>query len=60
MPKLTGLREEVMESMYTLVMEFEDNCPFDEFESRLAKIEGFFGPGIKTVLTKTDAGAGPD
>ena len=46
--------------MYTLVMEFEDNCPFDEFESRLAKIEGFFGPGIKTVLTKTDAGAGPD
>jgi hypothetical protein len=55
-PKLTGLREVVTEGMYTLTLEFDDNCPFEEFDSRQAKIEGFFGPGVKAVLTKTDAG----
>jgi len=55
-PKLTGLREVVTEGMYTLTLEFDDNCPFEDFDSRQPKIEGFFGPGVKAVLTKTDAG----
>jgi len=58
-PKLTGLREVVTEGMYTLTLEFDDNCPFEDFDSRQPKIEGFFGPGVKAVLTKTDAGARP-
>lgn len=55
-PKLTAIREEVCEGNYTLILCFDDNCPFEEFTSRQLKTEGFFGPGISAMFDKTEAG----
>eukprot|EP00242_Pyramimonas_sp_CCMP2087_P008388 CAMPEP_0198209856 /NCGR_PEP_ID=MMETSP1445-20131203/17776_1 /TAXON_ID=36898 /ORGANISM="Pyramimonas sp., Strain CCMP2087" /LENGTH=331 /DNA_ID=CAMNT_0043883759 /DNA_START=66 /DNA_END=1061 /DNA_ORIENTATION=+ len=55
-PVLKGLREEVTDGKYTLVMIFDDTCPFEDFESRQGKIQGFFGPGVLAPLTQIDSG----
>jgi hypothetical protein len=38
-PKLVGLREEVCAGMYTLVMEFDKNCPYEEFATRQVRTQ---------------------
>lgn len=47
-PLLRGIREEAREGAYTLVLEFEtkEQMTLDMWESRLGKIQSFFGPGI--------------
>eukprot|EP00854_Cymbomonas_tetramitiformis_P009718 gene9718-11518_t len=49
-PKLTSIREELVDDKYTLVLVFDDNCPLEEFESRQPKIQGFFGPGVTALI----------
>jgi len=55
-PILTALREEVTGGRYTLVMCFDDACPFEEFETRQAKIQGFFGPGVTATIAQVENG----
>lgn len=51
-PTLARLREEMTAGCYTLVLGFESpNLPIAEWETRLPKIESFFGPGIKATIT---------
>lgn len=47
-PILRGVREEVDEGSYTLVLEFETkkDMTMEMWTDRLDKIESFFGPGI--------------
>ena len=49
---LRGVREEARDGMYTLVLEFEtkEQMTLDMWETRLNKIESFFGPGIKAEV----------
>jgi hypothetical protein len=44
-PTLVGLREEVMEGAYTLVLEFEAKMEEGQWQERQPKIQSFFGPG---------------
>ena len=58
-PVLTGIREEVRDGQYALVLEFEtkkDQLGDDVWESRRDKIQSFFGPGIVAELTSTPSG----
>mmetsp|Transcript_502 Transcript_502/g.1093 ORF Transcript_502/g.1093 Transcript_502/m.1093 type:complete len:289 (+) Transcript_502:82-948(+) len=56
-PTLVGLREEVVEGAYALVLEFEsEKMPQDAWEKFQPKIQSFFGPGIYATLTPTDKG----
>lgn len=58
-PVLTGIREEVRNGSYTLVLEFEtkkDQMTDDMWETRIDKIQSFFGPGIIAELTPTASG----
>lgn len=56
-PTLVGLREEVVEEAYTLIMEFESpKMTNDEWEKFQPKIQTFFGPGITATLTPTEQG----
>ena len=49
---LRGVREEARGGAYTLVLEFEtkEQMTFDMWESRLGKIQAFFGPGISAEV----------
>ena len=51
-PILRGVREEVEEGAYTLVLEFETkkDMTMEMWTDRLDKIESFFGPGIKAKV----------
>eukprot|EP00878_Enallax_costatus_P015328 GHUV01016054.1.p1 GENE.GHUV01016054.1~~GHUV01016054.1.p1 ORF type:complete len:266 (+),score=28.32 GHUV01016054.1:144-941(+) len=44
-PKLTGLREEVVDGNYCLTLEFKSKLEMSVWEERLPKIQSFFGPG---------------
>lgn len=44
-PTLVGLREEVMDGAYTLVLEFEAKLEEAQWQERQPKIQSFFGPG---------------
>ena len=58
-PILTGLREEVRDGAYTLVLEFltdKERMTNEMFESRLDKFQSFFGPGITAEMTTTEKG----
>lgn len=55
-PKLVGVREEVMDSMYTLVLEFESKIEMSEWDSRQPKLQSFFGPGVVAKLTQVVGG----
>ncbi len=52
-PVLRGVCEEARGGMYTLVLEFEtkEQMTLDMWETRLNKIESFFGPGIKAEVS---------
>ena len=45
---LRGVREETCEGAYMLVLEFEtkEQMTMDMWDSRVGKIQSFFGPGI--------------
>jgi hypothetical protein len=49
---LRGVREEAREGSYTLVLEFEtkEQMTLDMWETRVNKIESFFGPGINAEV----------
>ncbi|MEP0869361.1 DUF2854 domain-containing protein [Trichocoleus desertorum AS-A10] len=52
-PELIGIRETQIDAAYALVLEF--NSPLislETWQQRQAKIEGFFGPGIRVQLTQ--------
>ncbi|PNW71696.1 hypothetical protein CHLRE_16g665250v5 [Chlamydomonas reinhardtii] len=56
LPTLIGIREEVIDNAYALVLEFSstlDEAKWNEFQP---KIQSFFGPGIVATVTKTGAG----
>lgn len=57
-PILRGVREEVKEGAYTLVLEFETkkDMTMDMWTDRLDKIESFFGPGIKAKVVEAFEG----
>ncbi|GIL63449.1 hypothetical protein Vafri_17502 [Volvox africanus] len=56
LPLLTGIREEVTDGAYTLVLEFSSSLEADKWEAFRPKIQSFFGPGIIARLDKTDGG----
>jgi hypothetical protein len=58
-PLLTGVREEVRDGEFVLVLEFENKPKFEhsEFESRMEKVQTFFGPGIIAECEPTDQGS---
>uniref|UniRef100_A0A7S3VUY5 Uncharacterized protein n=1 Tax=Dunaliella tertiolecta TaxID=3047 RepID=A0A7S3VUY5_DUNTE len=51
-PILKGLREEVVEGMYALILEFESSIDMSIWEEKQPKIQSFFGPGIVARVTK--------
>lgn len=55
-PILTGVREEVQEGRYTLVLEFESKLEWEKWEEKQAKFQTFFGPGIEALLAQTEKG----
>ena len=52
------MREEARDGAYTLVLDFQTKkeMSFDMWESRQAKIQSFFGPGITAELTPVEGG----
>jgi len=58
-PVLTGVREEVVDGEYALVLEFAHKKRFeqDQWVKRLEKITTFFGPGIRATVEETAQGA---
>ena len=60
-PLLTGVREEVTDGSYTLVLEFADKPQvlegkMDIWADKAEKFASFFGPGISATLAATDTG----
>ncbi|KAI7844463.1 hypothetical protein COHA_001966 [Chlorella ohadii] len=58
-PILTGLREEVVDGQYALVLEFttkKEQMTQEMWDQRLDKIQTFFGPGIVAKLKETEQG----
>lgn len=53
-PVLKGLREEVVEGAYTLVLEFEAKLDMDKWDERQPKFQSFFGPGIIARIAKLE------
>jgi hypothetical protein len=53
-PILRGVREEARDGTYTLVLEFQtkEQMTLDMWESRLSKIESFFGPGVTVEVRR--------
>jgi hypothetical protein len=47
-PKLTGVREEVKDGMYSLILEFttKKDMTLEMWTDRQSKIQTFFGPGV--------------
>ncbi|GLC39680.1 hypothetical protein PLESTB_001861300 [Pleodorina starrii] len=56
LPVLKGIREEVTDGAYTLVLEFSSSLETDKWEAFQPKLQSFFGPGIRAVLAKSEAG----
>lgn len=57
-PKLQAIREEARDGNYTLVLSFatSPDMTLEMWETRLDKIQSFFGPGITASLDKTERG----
>jgi hypothetical protein len=52
-PKLTGLQEKAIDGAYSLIMEFDSSfVSLETWESKQEKIEKFFGPGIKAIISQ--------
>jgi Protein of unknown function (DUF2854) len=50
-PTLEGLREELADGAYTLVMQFESSLiSFDRWQEKREKMEQFFGPNVRVEL----------
>ena len=50
-PVLSGLREELRDGAYTLVLEFESPyMPLDTWQEKHNKIEKFFGPNVRAEI----------
>lgn len=56
-PRLEGLREEIADDMYSLVLEFEAKLDVETWTQYQPKIQSFFGPGIVAKIEMTDKGA---
>lgn len=58
-PVLVGLKEELREGAYTLVLEFKSNTEqltAEMWEDRKDKFTSFFGPGVVAVMEPTELG----
>ncbi|KAL3153495.1 hypothetical protein ABBQ38_011826 [Trebouxia sp. C0009 RCD-2024] len=57
-PILTGVREEVVDDKYTLVLEFRTRkeMTMEMWTDRQDKIQTFFGPGVQADIQKTNEG----
>ena len=58
-PVLVGLREEARDGAYALVLEFrtkKEAMTDDMWETRLPKLQSFFGPGVTAELEPTAQG----
>lgn len=57
-PILTGVREEVVDDKYTLVLEFRTRkeMTMEMWTDRQDKIQSFFGPGVQADIQKTNEG----
>ena len=54
---LKGLREEVVDGAYALVLEFDsEHIPLSTWQEKEERIGKFFGPGIRAEVVS----AGPD
>ncbi|MEO0739885.1 MAG: DUF2854 domain-containing protein, partial [Cyanobacteria bacterium J06649_12] len=50
-PVLSGLREELRDGAYALVLEFDSPyMPLDTWQEKHDKIETFFGPNIRAEI----------
>ncbi|MEL6381077.1 MAG: DUF2854 domain-containing protein [Cyanobacteria bacterium J06626_18] len=55
-PELTGVREEVVEGAYALVLEFDSRLmPLANWLAKKEKIERFFGPSIRAEIVEPTA-----
>ncbi|MFB2919563.1 MULTISPECIES: DUF2854 domain-containing protein [Aerosakkonema] len=55
-PTIVGLRETEVDSAYALVLEFESpDVPLEVWQEKHAKMEKFFGPGVRVELTQKEA-----
>ncbi|KAG1676752.1 hypothetical protein FOA52_005041 [Chlamydomonas sp. UWO 241] len=55
-PVLTGLREEIVDDHYCLVLEFNSKLAPDVWEGKAPKFQSFFGPGIYVKLDFVERG----
>ena len=57
-PRLKSVREELRDGLYTLILEFATRSEMarDMWDSRLDKIQSFFGPGITATLEESRRG----
>eukprot|EP00891_Asterochloris_glomerata_P003236 jgi/Astpho2/3236/Aster-05758 len=57
-PVLVGVREEVVDNHYALILEFttKKDMSLDMWTSRQQKIESFFGPGVTAKISSTEQG----
>lgn len=57
-PVLMGVREELQDGAYTLVLEFskKEQMGFEEWTSREDKFQSFFGPGVTAKVLQTSQG----
>ena len=52
-PELSGLHETQIDGSYALVLEFDSSTlPFTTWVDKKAKIEAFFGPGVRAELSQ--------
>ncbi len=52
-PELSGLHETEIDGSYALVLEFDSSTlPFTTWVEKKAKIESFFGPGVRAELSQ--------
>ncbi|KAL6759501.1 hypothetical protein V8C86DRAFT_2573514 [Haematococcus lacustris] len=55
-PLLVGVREEVMEGAYTLVLEFKASLDMEKWTEKQPKFQSFFGPGVEAIMIETAQG----
>lgn len=52
-PVLSGIREEVIDGAYALVLEFESPLiSFETWQKKQEKLDRFFGPGVEVTLSQ--------
>lgn len=56
-PRLTAVREETRNGMYTLVLEFESGLTEEQWQERQPKFQSFFGPGILAEVESKEGSA---